>query len=199
MPGPVTLRPRGGQVVAWIAIVIAVAALVYLAVDGGLGELVRWAWPIVALGWVAWLLYIRPYVRVTPGFVEVSNILRTHRVPWGDIDHVDSRFALTLHTNGGRSIRAWAAPAPGARQGLRTRREDVAHSPGDTDTRRPSDAEGTASGDAFGFVTRELEAYRRGRGATHTGGTATSWNLVLVGVTAALVAAALLSLLLPHA
>ena len=77
MPEPVTLRPRGGMIIAVAALVIAVAALVFIAVDGGLLELVRWAWPVVLLGWGAWLVYLRPFVRVSEGFVEVSNIVRT--------------------------------------------------------------------------------------------------------------------------
>ena len=197
MPEPVTLRPRGGMIIAVAALVIAVAALVFIAVDGGLLELVRWAWPVVLLGWGAWLVYLRPFVRVSEGFVEVSNIVRTYRVPWGDIAEVDSRYALTLRTNGGRVIRAWAAPAPGARQALSTQRVDVAHTPGEGETRRPSDAEGTASGDAAGLVRRELDRHRR-EALTSVSGTAVTWHPLLIAGTAALTVAAVLSLALPH-
>jgi hypothetical protein len=197
MPEPVTLRPRGGMIIAAIALVITAAALVFIAIDGGLLDLARWAWPVVLLGWGAWLLYLRPYVRVSEGFVEISNLVRTYRVPWGDIDSVDSRFALTIRTRGGRVIRAWAAPAPGARQALSTQRADVTHTPGDDDTRRPSDAEGTASGDAAGLVRRELERHRR-EGTAAVGQTALTWHPLLIAGTAALAAAAVVSLVLPH-
>lgn len=200
MPEPVTLRPRGGMIIAAIALVITAAALVFIAIDGGLLDLARWAWPVVLLGWGAWLLYLRPYVRVSEGFVEISNLVRTYRVPWGDIDSVDSRFALTIRTRGGRVIRAWAAPAPGARQALSTQRADVTHTPGDDDTRRPSDAEGTASGDAAGLVRRELQRHRRDdpSSAGTAGGTAMTWHPLLIAGTAALAAAAVVSLVLPH-
>lgn len=198
MPEPVTLRPRGGMILAGVAIAFALAALVFIAVDGGPGELARWAWPVVLLGWGAWLFYVRPYVRVSEGFVEVSNILRTHRVPWSDINEVDSRYSLTLRTREGRAIRAWAAPAPGARQGLTTRREDVAHTPGSGDSRRPADAEGTPSGDAAGFIRRELERREREGTIGASAHTVSRWHPLLVAVTVALTAAAVLSLALPH-
>lgn len=194
MSHPVYFRPRGGVVLAAVAIAICAVALVWLAVTDGATGLLLWSWPIIAFGWLAYLLYIRPCVVITDGFAEIRNPLRTHRVPWGDIVHVESRFALTLRTTAGRDLRAWAAPAPGARQALSTRREDVRHTPGDDDTRRPSDAVGTDSGDAAALVRRHLEEHRRAGAPERPGGTATTWSPVLVAVTALLLAAAVYSL-----
>jgi hypothetical protein len=198
MPEPVTFRPRGGQIVAGAAIGVCALGLVFIALTDGLTSLVVWAWPIVLVAWLAWILYIRPYVRINEGFIEIGNVFRTHRVPWGDVADVDSRYALTVHTSGGRSIRAWAAPAPSARQALTTHREEVARTPGEGDTRRPSDAEGTPSGDATALVRRTLEQYRRSGGDTTPGGTATTLNVVVIAVTAVLLAAAVVSLAAPH-
>ena len=86
---------------------------------------------------------------------------------------------------------------PGARQALSTQRVDVAHTPGEGETRRPSDAEGTASGDAAGLVRRELDRHRR-EGLTSVSGTAVTWHPLLIAGTAALTVAAVLSLALPH-
>ena len=198
MPEQVTFRPRGGQIVAWTAIAICALGLVYIAVTEGVPSLIVWAWPIVLVAWLAWLLYIRPYVHVNEGFVEIGNAFRTHRVPWGDVADVDSRYALTIQTSSGRRIRAWAAPAPSVRQAVATRREEVSRAPGEGDTRRPSDAEGTASGDATALVRRTLDQYRRAGGDTTPGGTVSTLNVALIAVTAVLVAAAVLSLSLPH-
>ncbi|MDY0911137.1 PH domain-containing protein [Microbacterium sp. CFBP9034] len=198
MPEPVTFRPRGGQILAWVAIGICALGLVYIAVTDGVASLVVWAWPIVLVAWLAWILYVRPYVRIHEGFIEIGNVFRTHRVPWGDVADVDSRYALTIHTTGGRSIRAWAAPAPGARQAMTTRRDEVARTPGEGDTRRPADAEGTASGDATALVRRTLEEFRRRGGDTLPGGTASTLNVAVIAMTAVLVAAAVLSLAAPH-
>ena len=115
MPEPVTFRPRGGQIIAWVAIAICALGLVYIAVTDGVPSLIVWAWPIVLVAWLAWVLYIHPYVRITEGFIEIGNVFRTHRVPWSDVADVESRYALTIRTASGRSIRAWAAPAPRTR------------------------------------------------------------------------------------
>lgn len=194
MPDPAFFRPRGGVILAVVAIAVCALALVWLAVSDGVTGILLWSWPVVAFAWFAWLLYIRPYVSVTDGFVEIGNPLRTHRVPWGDVADVESRYALTVRTVDGRTIRAWAAPAPGARQALSTRRADVARAPGEGDTRRPSDAEGTDSGDATALVHRALERHRRTGGAALAGGTVSTWALLPLTVSVLLVAAALFSL-----
>lgn len=194
MSRPVVFRPRGGVILAAIAIAVCVFALGWLAVTDGIAGVLLWGWPIVAFGWLAYALYIRPSVTVTDGFVEFGNPFRTHRVPWGDVTSVESRYALTVRTVAGRSIRAWAAPAPGARQALSTRREEVSRTPGDDDTRRPSDAEGTTSGDATTLVRRHLEAFRRSDEVERPGGTVTTWAVWPIVVTVLLVAAALVSM-----
>lgn len=194
MAQPVVFRPRGGVVLAAIAIVICLVALIWLTVTDGVAGLVLWGWPIVAFAWLAYLLYIRPAVRVTDGFVEMQNIFRTHRVPWGDVADVESRYALTIRTRDGKTLRAWAAPAPGARHALTTRREEIASAPGTGDLRRPSDAAGTESGDGAALVLRALERHRRAGGQELPGGTATSWALWPLGITLLLAIAAFVSL-----
>lgn len=197
MPEPVVFRPRAGQVLAWTAIGVCGAGLVYIALAESVTSLVFGAWPIVLVAWLAWVLYVRPAVVVTDGFVEIVNPFRTHRVPWGDIDQVDSRYALTVHTRSGRRIRAWAAPAPGARQALSTRREEVSRTPGDGETRRPSDAEGTLSGDAASLLRRRQAESER-RGVDPAAQTVSTLTVPVIAGTAVLVAAAVLTLTLPH-
>lgn len=184
---PIVFRPRGGVITAVATIVLCAVGLVFIAVTDGIPAVFTWGWPIVAIAWLAWLLYIRPSVTVTDGFVEIDNILRRHRVPWGDIVDVETRFALSVRTARGL-VRAWAAPAPGARQALTTRRADVARAPGEGDTRRPSDAAGTASGDAAELVRRHWDRYRREGGVDLAGGTDSRWHVVLIVVTVTLVA-----------
>lgn len=198
MPEPVVFRPRGGQILAWAAIAACGVGLVLTVITDGIQALLEWGWPLVLVAWLAWLLYIHPSVRVTDGFVEIVNPFRTHRVPWGDIERVETRYALTLELRDGRRIRAWAAPAPSARRALTTRREEVSRTPGESDSRRPSDAEGTESGDAASLVNRRLETYTRDGGATLAGGSAATLGVAHIAVTAVLLAASVLSLSLPH-
>lgn len=194
MPHPVVFRPRGGVVLAALALLLCLAVLVSLVITDGVEGLLAWGWPVLAFAWMIWLSYVRPSVTVTDGFVEMRNVLRTHRVPWGDVESVESRFALTVYTRDGKTIRAWAAPAPGARQALSTRRAEVSRAPGEGDTRRPSDAEGTESGDATALVQRAFQRYRREGGPALTGGTDSRWEWPLVAVTVALLIAGLTSL-----
>lgn len=197
MPEPITFRPRGGEILAWSAFALCGAALVFIAVTDGVESLVVWAWPIVLIAWIAWLLYARPSVTVDGGFIEIDNPFRVHRIPWDDIDEVDTRYALTIMTRSTRKIRAWAAPAPSARQALSTQREQVAHATGDGDTRRPADAEGTASGDAAGLIRRRLADHRR-NGVKAPGVTRTDVHVALIAVTVVLVVATAVSLGSPH-
>ena len=194
MPHPVVFRPRGGVILAVLALVLCLAVLVSIAVTDGVPGLLAWGWPVLAFAWLVWLVYIRPSVTITDDFVEIRNLVRTHRVPWGDVESGDSRFALTVHTRDGAAIRAWAAPAPGARQALATRREEVSRTPGEGDTRRPSDAEGTDSGDATTLVRRALERYRRDGGRKLPGGTHSEWAWLHAAITVLLLAAAVASL-----
>jgi hypothetical protein len=181
-------------VLAAIAIVLCIVGIVSLIVWDGVGALLSWGAPIAAFGWLCYAVYIQPSVRMTEGFIDIRNIFRSHRVPWGDVDSVDSRYALTVHPVDGRHIRAWAAPAPAARRALGMRRVEVAGTPGEGDVRRPSDAVGTDSGDATALATAALARYRRDGGPALPGGTVTTWHLWTIAVTAVLVAAALAGL-----
>ena len=57
-------------------------------------------------------LFWRPCVEVDDDGVTIRNVLRDVRVPFGAIESIDTRFALTLYSAGRRDA-AWAAPAPG--------------------------------------------------------------------------------------
>lgn len=199
MPHPVVFRPRGGVILAAIAIALCAVGIVSLAVWNGVDGVLEWGAPIVAFAWLCHVAYIQPSVRMTDGFIDIRNMFRSHRVPWGDVDSVDSRYALTVHTADGRQVRAWAAPAPAARRALGTRREEVAGTPGEGDVRRPSDAVGTDSGDATALALAALARYRRDGGPPMPGGTVTTWHVWTIGVTAVLLAAALASLALAAA
>jgi len=199
VPHPVVFRPRGGVILAVVAIVLCGVGIVTLAVWNGVAGVLEWGAPILAFAWLSYAVYIQPSVRMTEGFIDIRNVFRSHRVPWGDVDSVDSRYALTVHTADGRHVRAWAAPAPAARRALGMRREDVSGTPGDGDTRRPSDAVGTESGDATALALAALARYRRDGGPALPGGTVTTWHVWTIAVTVVVLAAALVSLALAAA
>lgn len=100
-----------------------------------------------------------PSVSVDDDAVEVDNIAVRYRVPWAALIHVDTRYALQLHTPG-RRIGVTAAPAPGATGALRAAR---AHRRSDDPTApqtRPGELANTDSGRAAEMVRARWHALR---------------------------------------
>jgi hypothetical protein len=78
---------------------------------------------LVALG--VYVLFWRPCVRVDEDGVTLVNLLRDVRVPFGALEAVGTRFALSLEVSG-RRYTAWAAPAPGRTSSMGLARRDAA-------------------------------------------------------------------------
>lgn len=104
-----TFRPTSSRVLAvaaWaVALSVAVGgltardlAVAATAVSGaGLGTLVAWA------------LFWRPQVEVSPGGVTIVNVVRTIHVPWPVLTEAVAGWSLEVRTRG-HSWTAWAAP-----------------------------------------------------------------------------------------
>jgi hypothetical protein len=128
------------------------------------GRLVTWA-PLAALICLTiWAVFWAPKVVVGPERLEVRNVAATYEVPWAAISHIDTKWALTLYTTGGR-ITAFAAPAP---SGLRAEHASgsagLRHLPESTfdagRSARPGDVPGTASGDLAWVIRERWEKVR---------------------------------------
>lgn len=106
-----------GQWLAGVVIAICAAAGVMTTIADGVETLLTvWPWlGLVAGG--AWALYWRPEVVVSDAGVRLVNVVRTVDIAWPALRRIETKWALTLHTEWGR-YRAWAAPAPG-RTGMR--------------------------------------------------------------------------------
>jgi hypothetical protein len=76
---------------------------------------------LVAVGAVAYAVLWRPEVVVDGHGVLLRNVARDVRVPWPALRDVQTRYALTLHTDDTRYT-SWAATAPGRPSALRSRR-----------------------------------------------------------------------------
>lgn len=154
-----TFRPVFNRIlciVTWLALAaLAVGALL------APGDLATAGIVLGAAGAAAivWAVLWAPYVAVDDDGIEVANVLRAFRVPWAAVIHVETRYALLLHTPG-RTISATAAPAPGAFAAARAarleRRSERATTPGV----RPSDLPGTDSGDAAAMVIERWHRLR---------------------------------------
>jgi len=155
----VEFRPTFGR-----GLTIAVGALCVL----GLGLTVwrdpaaglRVAPPLAAAAVGVWALFGRPAVLVTPGGVEIRNVLRTIELPWPSIQRVETKYALTLYTAYG-AYAAWAAPAPSRAQTLNATSVDFERTPGAVYRGvRPGDLTHTASGQAALYIRRTWDALR---------------------------------------
>ncbi len=164
----IVFRSRFNQVlsiVAWVA--LGAVALGTLLTPGAFT-----AAPGIVLGAVSgaalvWALLWSPYVAVDDDAAEVANVLMEYRVPWAALIHVDTRYALVLHTPQ-RRISATAAPAPGAMTSVRAarahRRSEAPTQPGV----RPGELPTTDSGRAAELV-RERWHHLRDTGRIEPG------------------------------
>lgn len=146
--------------------VLAVSMVLFTAVGDG------WRAALEAAPWLAvvvlicWAYFWRPRVEVSDAGVTLVNVTRSVAIAWPAIQDIDTQWALRLSTAHGRYA-AWAAPAPGLRSAVTSRRladvDDarVLGSPitpwrreGGTASVRPGDLPATSSGDAAAMVRR---------------------------------------------
>ncbi len=147
---------------------------------------------------VAYAVLWQPAVAVDPGGVELVNVLRTVRVPWGELVDVDTRWALTL-VAGGRRWPAWAAPSSGVRF-RPVKRSQTPWADREDEAISGSRAPGSSAGEAAVLVLTRWRAWQDHVGSTGPGGGAAgatvTWrvNRPVVVVLAAATLVALLSL-----
>ncbi|WP_456823242.1 PH domain-containing protein [Cellulomonas sp. P5_E12] len=122
--GDLSYRPRSryvSTIAAWAVIAGLTAARGF---EDGATAVLR-ALPLAfGLGLLAWLVFWRPRVDVAHEGVTLVNPLRTVRVPWAALIHVETQYSLTLVTPTGR-YRAWAAPGPGRHQVVTAGNEEL--------------------------------------------------------------------------
>jgi hypothetical protein len=160
-PGAAVFRPGFGRVLTVVVVVVCAVALVAVALQGPLAALRTLPWLLLFAGG-CWALFWRPEVVVDDGGVRVVNPFRTIDLAWPAILAVDTKWALTLVTSYGR-FTAWAAPAPGLRQTLRSSPTETKHLPKSTMRAggvRPGDLPSTSSGSAALLIRRKWEELR---------------------------------------
>jgi hypothetical protein len=119
--------------------------------------------PGAAIALVDWIVLWRPRVEVGGDDVVLLNVLRRITIPWAALIHVDTKYALTLHTPG-RKYAAWAAPAPGRAGAAMARRQarsgNVAPRAAVGGKAAPGDLLTTDSGAAADMVLERWEELR---------------------------------------
>lgn len=74
----------------------------------------------LALGGCAYLLWIRPKLVLRDDGIEVVNPLRTEHIAYNEILELDTKWALTIIHQRGKT-RVWVAPASGKRKWIADR------------------------------------------------------------------------------
>lgn len=156
--------------------------------------------PLPALfGYITWIAYWQPNVRIDDDGVTCENVFRTVHVPWGCINRIDTRYALTLFTPDGR-VTAWAAPAPGRHSLLFAERSQGEHLPESSyvaGSVRPGDLVTSESGAAAYLVRRRWEHLRdTGTLDEHRGRRSIRVHTVRIAITVLLAAAVAAGLIL---
>ncbi len=106
----VTFRANSSGLV-FAAVAVACAVLLGDAAVRLRFDVLAAALPTAALAlWAAWLVFLRPCLRVGEGGLTVVNILRTTVAPWDQVDEVTTRFQVLVTLVSGERLRCWGAP-----------------------------------------------------------------------------------------
>ena len=154
------LMVAGSALLATLTVVDVVAGR---HVDAGL------AWPlalVVGLAAGAWVLFLRPHVRLYEDGVVLANVVTDSVVPFGAVEEVTHQWALELHAKDGRRHSSWAVPV----RRDRVRRKNIDEFA--ETTRRRGSAGVTAQGVAD-VVHRTLQRFRLDGGQLRDSGTGT--------------------------
>lgn len=65
---------------------------------------------VVGIAAMAWVLFLRPRVRLRSDGVELANILTDSVVPFCAVEEITHQWALEVHDDEGRRHSAWAVP-----------------------------------------------------------------------------------------
>jgi len=85
-------------------------------------------WIYLWFGYLAWLLFWNPSIRVGESQIVVDNIFKTTTLNWSSIRRIDTKYSLTLETQSA-IVRAWAAPAPSRYAGFLANKTEAEHLP----------------------------------------------------------------------
>jgi hypothetical protein len=196
---PTSYRPAFGRVLTVVVALVAAAGLAGFVVSGDWLGLARYGWGLVLLAALAFALFWLPRLDIAEHEITVRNVFTTLHVPWPAVQRVDTKYALTLYTTGGK-VTAWASPAPNRYSGQvgMSRDASLAAEAGIANP-RPGDLLSTQSGAAAYVIRRHFEDLREAGlldAGVEPGTLRRDVHWVTIGVLAALVAATVLGILL---
>lgn len=98
-----------------VFVVVAVALVLFLGdlvLKGDWRQTALVAGPMAFGAWLAWLLLIRPSIRVQSDRAVVINVGRITEVPWSAVADIRRRLQLIFDLEDGRTLEAWGSPFP---------------------------------------------------------------------------------------
>ena len=109
-------RPRSNYIWASISFtLLSLFAANSVMVNTSAGQTFLEIVSFIILGGFTYLLWIRPKLVLRSEFIEVVNPLRTEIIPYSEVVELDTKWALTIIHNRGKT-RVWVAPASGKRK-----------------------------------------------------------------------------------
>lgn len=107
-----TLRSGTSVVAFWAGVVVSAIVIVVPALQAEWNVLAFVLGPALLLVWMLWMVLYRPAVRYDTRHVVISNIGRTHVLPWPQIIDIRQRLGIDFEINGGGVVRAVGISPP---------------------------------------------------------------------------------------
>jgi hypothetical protein len=156
------IHSRSGRIIAVAGFIFATLGIVALAIES-IYLLITSGWVFMWIGFVSWLLFWNPSIRITEDGVHVENVFTSLFLSWSSIVRIDTKYSLTLETKE-KTFQAWAAPAPSRYSAFMANKTEAEHLPESSFVGkgmiRPGDLTSSDSGVAAFLIRSQWEKLR---------------------------------------
>jgi hypothetical protein len=156
------IHSRSGRIIAAAGFIFATLGIVALAIES-IDLLITSSWAFIWIGFLSWLLFWNPSIRITEDGVHVENVFTNVFLSWSSIVRIDTKYSLTLETKE-KTFQAWAAPAPSRYSAFMANKTEAQHLPESSFVGkgmiRPGDLTSSDSGVAAFLVRSHWEKLR---------------------------------------
>jgi hypothetical protein len=156
------IHSRSGRIIAVAGFIFATLGIVALAIES-IYLLITSGWVFMWIGFVSWLLFWNPSIRITEDGVHVENVFTSVFLSWSSIVRIDTKYSLTLETKE-KTFQAWAAPAPSRYSAFMANKTEAEHLPESSFVGkgmiRPGDLTSSDSGVAAFLIRSQWEKLR---------------------------------------
>src|SRR5689334_13117709 len=105
-----TLRASSSAVVFGLVAAGALLLIGDAAIKGAWDVVATTIGPAAVVVWAAWLLLVRPSIRVERDRAVVVNVGRITEIPWVRVADVRRRLQLIFELDDDTSVEAWGSP-----------------------------------------------------------------------------------------